>query len=85
MLYTLYSFCYIFAVCCSDGNKLSLLCEIVHNIWNTVGKVSEESKEDTLNGDQLVDSKQKVHVPHIEHDMALLLMCLQQKLSSKRS
>ena len=77
---------YVFAVSSSDGNKLSLLCEIIHNIWHTVGKVSEESQnvKDTLNSDQLVDSKQKVHIPHIEHDIALLLLCLQQKLNSKK-
>ena len=83
-------FCYIlsFAVCCSDSNKLSLLCEIIHNIWSTVGRIPEGSqgiKEDTVNSDQLVDSKQKVHIPHIEHDMALLLLCLQQRLDIKNS
>ena len=72
----------VYAVSCSDGNKLSLICEIIHNIWNTIGKVflSEEQK-DSLDTDHLVDLKQKVHVPHIEHDMALLLLCLQQKLN----
>ena len=72
----------------SDGNKLSIICEVVENIWNTVGKVSSISQEskgskETPDSDQLIASKQKVHIPHIEHDMALLLLCLQQKLNCK--
>ena len=66
---------------------MSLICEIVHNIWTTVGKVlvSDEplKAKDTLDSDQLIDVKQKVHIPYIEHDIALLLLCLQQKLSCR--
>ena len=66
---------------------MSLVCEIVHNIWTTVGKVSMSDEplnvKDTLDSDQLIDLKQKVHIPHVEHDIAMLLMCLQQKLNCR--
>ena len=38
---------------------------------------------DTLDSDQLIDLKQKVHIPHVEHDIAMLLICLQQKLNCR--
>ena len=67
---------------CSDSNKLTLICEIVQNIWTAVGKVlvpeEPHNMKDSPNSNQLVDNKQKIHIPHIEHDMALLLLCLQQ-------
>ena len=66
---------------------MSLVCEIVRNIWTTVGKVSMSDEplnvKDTLDSDQLIDLKQKVHIPHVEHDIAMLLMCLQQKLNCR--
>lgn len=66
---------------------MSLVCEIVHNIWTTVGKVSMSDEplnvKDTLDSDQLIDLKQKVHIPHVEHDIAMLLICLQQKLNCR--
>lgn len=75
----------VFSFFCSDGNKVSLVCEIVHNVWTTVGKVlvcdEPLNVKDALDSDQLIDVKQRVHIPHIEHDIALLLLRLQQKLS----
>ncbi|XP_065899031.1 nucleolar pre-ribosomal-associated protein 1-like isoform X3 [Dysidea avara] len=69
----------------SDSNKISMVCNIVKNLWSTVGSAAssfssfaENETADTI--DDPSTSRPCVHIPHIEREMSLLLSRLLLKM-----